>query len=234
MKYYYLHTLIIFIFGALFPIGQYYCPPYTATSTNSATVNYTTCNVHLCGGDTVTMSMCGQGGSYSGGTPYLTISVHLVIIRRVYDLYLLNVVVWLIVAVNARHVIIAMMSIINQIIFPTTFSDTYLALFNSTGALMTSNDDACSPGSEITFTAPGGSTDCTTYQLREGCFGTNTCSGTVAVYPGPSPAPTIMSTSEPTSSTEFHTPTIMPTPVPTVTGKYSVARTLIIGATSII
>jgi hypothetical protein len=115
-----------------------------------------------------------------------------------------------------------------------TFTDTYLVLVNSTGALMTSNDDACSSGSEITFTAPGGSTDCTTYQLREGCFSTKTCSGTVAVYPGPSPAPTIMSTSEPTSSTEFHTPTIMPTPVPTVTGKYSVARTLIIAATSII
>ena len=89
-------------------------------------------------------------------------------------------------------------------------TDTYLVLVNSTGAQVAFDDDACGffgSGSQITFTAPGGSTDCTTYKLREGCFGTNTCSGTVAVYPGEPPAPTEM-----------------PTLAPTVTGKYSVAR----------
>lgn len=47
------------------------CPPYSASDTASATKNYLTCVLNLCGGDTAIMSMCQNGGSFTGGTPYL-------------------------------------------------------------------------------------------------------------------------------------------------------------------
>lgn len=81
------------------------------TSTASATINYATCSVGLCGGDTVTMSVCGNNGVY--------------------------------------------------------VSDTYLILVDSTDTQVSSNDDYCSQGSQLSYTAPPGA-DCAAYTLREG------------------------------------------------------------------
>ena len=47
--------------------GTFLCPPYSASATASATVNYATCSIGLCGGDTVTMGVCNNGGSFTGG-----------------------------------------------------------------------------------------------------------------------------------------------------------------------
>ena len=44
--------------------GQVVCPNFAAYSTNSDTVNYETCNVELCGGDTVMVSTCGDMTGY--------------------------------------------------------------------------------------------------------------------------------------------------------------------------
>jgi len=59
---------------------------------------------------------------------------------------------------------------------------------NATGALLASNDDACSLGSELTYTV----TACGTYSIHEGCFSSSTCSGQVAI--ASSNAPTNMPT----------------------------------------
>ncbi len=55
--------------------------------------------------------------------------------------------------------------------------DTYLRLYGASGTQVAANDDACSGnGSNLTFTA----TTAGTYQIRAGCYSSNSCSGTVA------------------------------------------------------
>ena len=55
--------------------------------------------------------------------------------------------------------------------------DTYLRLVdNQTGALVALNDDACGLGSRLTFTA----TTSSAFQIRAGCYSSNSCGGTVA------------------------------------------------------
>jgi V8-like Glu-specific endopeptidase len=54
--------------------------------------------------------------------------------------------------------------------------DTYLRLYNAAGQQVTSNDDACGVLSYAQYTAPTAGT----YQIRAGCYSSNTCSGTVA------------------------------------------------------
>jgi len=59
----------------------------------------------------------------------------------------------------------------------TFTGDTYLRFFNPSGTQVGANDDACGgTGSTLTFTAPTAGS----YQIRAGCYSSNTCSGTVA------------------------------------------------------
>jgi hypothetical protein len=54
--------------------------------------------------------------------------------------------------------------------------DTYLRLFNGAATQVATNDDACGGlGSSITHTA----TTAGTFQIRAGCYGTTSCTGTV-------------------------------------------------------
>jgi hypothetical protein len=53
------------------------------------------------------------------------------------------------------------------------FTDTYLILVDLNGMELTSNDDYCGDGSEITYTVPDG-TACASYTLREGNQHVNT------------------------------------------------------------
>ncbi len=55
--------------------------------------------------------------------------------------------------------------------------DTYLRLYGPNGTEVASNDDACSgQGSNVGYTA----TTAGSYQIRAGCYSSNSCSGTVA------------------------------------------------------
>ncbi|NOK32463.1 Ig-like domain-containing protein [Corallococcus exercitus] len=57
--------------------------------------------------------------------------------------------------------------------------DTYLRLFNANGTQVTYSDDACGgTGSNFVYTVPAGGSG--SYQLRAGCYSSNSCSGTVA------------------------------------------------------
>ena len=56
-------------------LGTFLCPFYSVSATASATVNYATCNVGLCGGDTVTMGVCSNGGSFTGGVHLLLVII---------------------------------------------------------------------------------------------------------------------------------------------------------------
>jgi Lectin C-type domain len=59
----------------------------------------------------------------------------------------------------------------------STADDTFLRLFNPSGVQVAFNDDACSSaGSNLSFTGgPAG-----TYTIHAGCYGSSSCSGTVA------------------------------------------------------
>lgn len=61
-----LPQLLIFI-SLLYYIAPFTCAPYSVTSTASATTAFAICNVGLCGGDAVTMSVCPGYGSFTGG-----------------------------------------------------------------------------------------------------------------------------------------------------------------------
>ncbi|QRN99011.1 trypsin-like peptidase domain-containing protein [Archangium violaceum] len=56
--------------------------------------------------------------------------------------------------------------------------DTYLRLYSPAGTNVVSNDDSCGQLSYLTYTVPAGGGG--TYQIRAGCFSSNSCSGTVA------------------------------------------------------
>ncbi|WNG57899.1 hypothetical protein F0U59_26455 [Archangium gephyra] len=57
--------------------------------------------------------------------------------------------------------------------------DTYLRLYNPSGTQVAYNDDACGgTGSNFTYTVPSGASG--NYQLRAGCYSSNSCSGTAA------------------------------------------------------
>lgn len=94
--------------------------------------------------------------------------------------------------------------------------DTYLRLMNSAGTLLALNDDGnqCGLSSLITYTV----TSCDNYQIREGCFTTQSCSGTVAIYsasPAPSRQPTIAVTAPsrvPSLAPTSGAPSLLPTP----------------------
>ncbi len=59
----------------------------------------------------------------------------------------------------------------------TFTGDTYLRFYNAGGTQLASNDDACGgTGSQLTYTA----TAAGTFQIRAGCYSSNSCSGTVA------------------------------------------------------
>ena len=56
--------------------------------------------------------------------------------------------------------------------------DTYLRLVDGTGYELASNDDKCGRGSAFTVQIPH-SYGCGTFNIREGCYGSGACSGTV-------------------------------------------------------
>ncbi|MHA7630203.1 Ig-like domain-containing protein [Corallococcus sp. M7] len=57
--------------------------------------------------------------------------------------------------------------------------DTYLRLYGPNGTQLTFNDDACGGvGSNFVYTVPAGGSG--SYQIRAGCYSSNSCSGTVA------------------------------------------------------
>jgi hypothetical protein len=64
----------------------------------------------------------------------------------------------------------------------TASGDTYLRLFGTSATEVTSNDDSCGVASYLQYTAPTTGS----YELRAGCFGGTSCSGTVVfkVTPG--------------------------------------------------
>jgi hypothetical protein len=72
----------------------------------------------------------------------------------------------------------------------STFTgDTYLRLRNPSGTQVALNDDACGTlGSRIVYTAPTAGN----HEIRAGCYGNTSCSGTVVwtIGAGPAPAPT--------------------------------------------
>jgi hypothetical protein len=105
------------------------CSAYSASNTNSATINYSICSISACPGNTVTMTTFAPG-SCTG--------------------------------------------------------DTYLRLYDpSTGLELAANDDYNgSLCSQITYTFTA---SCRTYQLREGCYSSGSCSGQV-YYSGSSAA----------------------------------------------
>ncbi len=69
--------------------------------------------------------------------------------------------------------------------------DTFLRLYGPGGLQVASNDDACGGvGSSITYTVPSGAGG--TYEVRAGCYSSNSCGGTVssAISGGTTPPPT--------------------------------------------
>jgi hypothetical protein len=56
--------------------------------------------------------------------------------------------------------------------------DTYLRLYGPSGAQVAENDDSCDALSFLSYTVPAGVGG--TYQLRAGCFSSESCGGTVA------------------------------------------------------
>lgn len=73
-----------------------------------------------------------------------------------------------------------------------TLLDTYLVLANPVGTPLVYDDDFCPPCSRVSYTVPSG-TNCGSYQIREGCYASNACSGTVSYTVSgtfsPTPAP---------------------------------------------
>jgi len=97
--------------------------------------------------------------------------------------------------------------------------DPYLRLTTSAGEPLAFADDSdsCGVGSQITYTV----TSCDTYQVREGCFSTGSCSGVVTIYSASS-APTVQPSVAPSGPTQV--PTIAPSPgapslIPTIPGQ---------------
>lgn len=65
------------------------------------------------------------------------------------------------------------------------FGNTFMSLVNSAGVVVLSNNDFCFVGSQITYTPPGPSTNCSVFTLRLGCAGNTQCGGTVAIVGNP-------------------------------------------------
>lgn len=96
--------------------------------------------------------------------------------------------------------------------------DTYLRLTTSDGVPLAYADDNCAnQGSEFTYTV----TSCDTYQVREGCYSTSTCSGVVTIYSASS-SPTVQPSIAATVPSQV--PTLAPSPgapsyIPTLPGQ---------------
>jgi len=91
----------------------------------------------------------------------------------------------------------------------TLIGDPYIRLVNSNGTILVSNDDSCTLGSEVSYTV----TSCDTYTIREGCFGSGTCSGQVSIAGtnAPTMQPTVVGsapTQGPSVAPSFAPPTV--------------------------
>ena len=65
------------------------------------------------------------------------------------------------------------------------FGDTFVSLVNSAGAIVATNNDFCFVGSQLTYTVPGPSSQCSVFTLRLGCAGNQSCGGTFVVLGNP-------------------------------------------------
>lgn len=59
--------------------------------------------------------------------------------------------------------------------------DQFLQLYDSSGFL-TDGDEECGQCAAMAYTVPGDSATCSTFTIHEGCYSSESCSGTVAVY----------------------------------------------------
>jgi sugar lactone lactonase YvrE len=95
--------------------------------------------------------------------------------------------------------------------------DQLLSLVNSSNTVLSTNDDSCSICSKIIYHTIG---ECQTYTIREGCFGSRSCSGSVSVSgalvltASPTTSPTVSPTFNPTLNPTTGTPSFSPTAIP--------------------
>ena len=71
-------------------------------------------------------------------------------------------------------------------------SDTYFRLF-SDSTQVSANDNFCDMASEITYTVPGARSECGSYCLHMGCFGSGACNASVSAAYTTTPAPRFLS-----------------------------------------
>ena len=88
--------------------------------------------------------------------------------------------------------------------------DTYLRLYDSTGAQVAYNDDFSSGNSCSKIIYPVTSSGCQIFTIWEGCYSTGTCSGIVGVTTNP-PLPSAAPSPSPPTKIPTATPTIKPT-----------------------
>ena len=90
--------------------------------------------------------------------------------------------------------------------------DQYLTLVSGSGVSLAVNDDYCGYCAQLSYMIPS-TAGCQAYTLREGCYSSGSCTGTIRILGGtvlvPTAAPTRIPTISPT------TPTAAPSPVPT-------------------
>jgi len=92
--------------------------------------------------------------------------------------------------------------------------DTLLRLFDGATEIA-NNDDSCGLVSSIQYTFSG---ECKKYTLKQGCYSSNSCSGTIVILGAkrdPTAAPIGQPTVAPTAASTTN-PTTQPTPTPTV------------------
>ena len=96
--------------------------------------------------------------------------------------------------------------------------DQLIRLFDSSGQQVATNDDYCGMCAQITYVVPGLPNECTTYVLREGCWGNSDCGGVMSVAGGGIVVtkPTPMPTQRPTMPYIAGSPTFQPTPTAVV------------------
>ena len=61
--------------------------------------------------------------------------------------------------------------------------DQYLTLASATGVSVATNDDYCGLCSQLSYTVPSTSA-CQSYTLREGCYSSGSCTGTIRILAG--------------------------------------------------
>jgi hypothetical protein len=94
--------------------------------------------------------------------------------------------------------------------------DPFYRLYDDVGNQVASNDDACGLGAEITYNHPSSAVGCAIYTLKQGCYGSGSCSGQMYVTGA---KVTLSTTLFPTTS-PTQAPT-QPTPQPTASPSFT-------------